>query len=333
MKKVLFFIFIFLALPIFVFAEQIDINSATLSQLDELTGIGPVYAQRIIDNRPYSSIDDLDKVKGIGPKTLQKIKDQGFACINCETVVEIASSSPTPRNDEATPSPSATPTSTPAPPATPEIIYPAGIFINEILPSPKGADETDEWIELYNSNNFDVDLSGWKLQDTQGTPTAYTFPENHPSTSSGQAKITANGYLVLKRPDTKIMLNNTGDGLNLFWPNGKTADSMLYQNALTGQSYNKRNSEWLWSATLTPGAKNIFTEAVKTTATIKTPSASSGPNGLPKTEKSATNEAEAGLADSGFNPWFLFLIALALTIVSAIIVIIIKIYFKKHVRT
>jgi len=36
-----------------VFAEQININSAILSQLDELTGIGPKYAQAIINDRPF----------------------------------------------------------------------------------------------------------------------------------------------------------------------------------------------------------------------------------------------------------------------------------------
>ena len=94
MKKFLFLVFTFLIFfpPIspcetlragfFVLAvEQVDINSATLSQLDEITGIGPTYAQRIIDARPFSSVDDLIKVKGIGEKTLQKIKDQGLAYV------------------------------------------------------------------------------------------------------------------------------------------------------------------------------------------------------------------------------------------------------------
>ncbi len=53
-----------------------SINNATLEQLDELTGIGPSTAQKIIDGRPYQTIDDLLNVSGIGDSTLTKIKDQ-----------------------------------------------------------------------------------------------------------------------------------------------------------------------------------------------------------------------------------------------------------------
>jgi len=81
----------------FCFAQcnsgQVDINSASLSDLDKLTGIGPVYAQGIIDGRPYVSIDELDKVKGIGPKTLEKIKSQDLACIGSGTSVKTTTSS------------------------------------------------------------------------------------------------------------------------------------------------------------------------------------------------------------------------------------------------
>lgn len=63
---------------------QIDINTASTSDLQKLIGIGPTYAQRIIETRPFNSLDDLIKVKGIGNVTLQKIKNQGLACVSVQ---------------------------------------------------------------------------------------------------------------------------------------------------------------------------------------------------------------------------------------------------------
>ena len=58
----------------------VDINAATLDELQTLTGIGPVLAQRIIDyrteNGAFTSIEDLLNVKGIGEATLNKFRDR-----------------------------------------------------------------------------------------------------------------------------------------------------------------------------------------------------------------------------------------------------------------
>ncbi|MDR2538418.1 MAG: helix-hairpin-helix domain-containing protein [Bifidobacteriaceae bacterium] len=47
--------------------------------METLPGIGPAYAQRIIDFRTdqggFHSISDLLNIKGIGPKTFEKLKD------------------------------------------------------------------------------------------------------------------------------------------------------------------------------------------------------------------------------------------------------------------
>lgn len=53
----------------------ININSADITALDSLDGIGPSTAQKIIDNRPYNSTDDLLNVSGIGQTTYDKFKD------------------------------------------------------------------------------------------------------------------------------------------------------------------------------------------------------------------------------------------------------------------
>ncbi|MFH1801275.1 MAG: helix-hairpin-helix domain-containing protein [archaeon] len=63
---------------------QININTASLEELDKLSGIGPVKAQEIIDTRPFKSVDELINVYGIGEITLEKIKDQGLACVEEE---------------------------------------------------------------------------------------------------------------------------------------------------------------------------------------------------------------------------------------------------------
>ncbi len=56
--------------------KPVDINTATLAELDTLPGVGPATAQRIVDGRPYSKIEDLMRVKGIGQATFDKMKDR-----------------------------------------------------------------------------------------------------------------------------------------------------------------------------------------------------------------------------------------------------------------
>ena len=63
-----------------VSGESVDLNAATLEQLDTLPGIGPVTAAAIVAwrdaNGRFSSVDQLGEVEGIGPARLEKLRDR-----------------------------------------------------------------------------------------------------------------------------------------------------------------------------------------------------------------------------------------------------------------
>jgi competence protein ComEA len=56
----------------------VSLGTATVEQLDEIEGIGPVTAQNIIDFRDehggLSSVDQLDEISGIGPSTMESLR-------------------------------------------------------------------------------------------------------------------------------------------------------------------------------------------------------------------------------------------------------------------
>ncbi|MBK9781591.1 MAG: helix-hairpin-helix domain-containing protein [Anaerolineales bacterium] len=59
--------------------DLVNINTASAEELDNLPGIGPTIAQRIVEyreaNGSFQTIDDLMNVSGIGPSTFENIKE------------------------------------------------------------------------------------------------------------------------------------------------------------------------------------------------------------------------------------------------------------------
>ena len=56
--------------------KLVDINSATLTDLRSLPGIGTAYARKIVEGRPYASVDELKARKVLSNGTYDKIRDR-----------------------------------------------------------------------------------------------------------------------------------------------------------------------------------------------------------------------------------------------------------------
>ncbi len=126
------------------------------------------------------------------------------------------------------------------------------IIISEIYPNSEGRDNRNgsyEWIELYNDSDRDVNLSGWMIDDILEKGSKVYLIENE--------IIKARSYKIFDAACTKIALNNTGDEVNLLWPDKTVVDKIKYERADEGLSYNlAKDDSWFWSSVITPEEEN-----------------------------------------------------------------------------
>lgn len=123
------------------------------------------------------------------------------------------------------------------------------LIISEFIPNPKGSDD-NEWIELYNSSNKNINLAGWYLDDAEGGSKPYQF-----STST---TITMGSFLVIERADSKLTLNNSTDAVRLIKPDGNIWQEIIYEKIPEEKTYawDLANSEW-FIADPSPGQPNL----------------------------------------------------------------------------
>lgn len=149
------------------------------------------------------------------------------------------------------------------------------LFINEIMASNSKAirdgdvDDKDDgnkggaysdWIELYNSSDRDLDLTGYTISDSGAT---WTFP---------QCTISARGYLIVWASDkdkvarngqlhTNFKLSASGEPVTLKAPNGEVVDYIEFGSLLDDQSYGRRtdgSSEFVTFTKSTPLSNNAM---------------------------------------------------------------------------
>lgn len=59
----------------------VNINTASVAELQSIVHIGPERAPDLVTNRPYTEVEDLDAINGIGPARIADIISQGLACV------------------------------------------------------------------------------------------------------------------------------------------------------------------------------------------------------------------------------------------------------------
>lgn len=149
---------------------------------------------------------------------------------------------------------------------------PPPLYVNEILPAPRTIDWNgdgtstgdDEWIELYNPNDYTVGLTGWTLDDEPDGSRPYRFP-------LGTA-IPPGGYMVLYKSETGVSLNDAGDVARLIAPDGTVVSQIPYEHADNEQSISRDSEGNLhrdWR--ITPGEKNRPPRAGDDEATVQEP--------------------------------------------------------------
>lgn len=131
------------------------------------------------------------------------------------------------------------------------------LLISEVYPSPITQNGEMEWIEIYNPYNKEIDFSGYYIGDKsykeQKSKSRYIFTE---------ALIEENSYFIIESPP--FSLNNSGDELYLYSPNGTVIDTVFYNSITNGSSairdenilYNGEKIELIKSSAPTKGFIN-----------------------------------------------------------------------------
>jgi beta-lactamase superfamily II metal-dependent hydrolase len=126
------------------------------------------------------------------------------------------------------------------------------LLINEVELNPAGSDIGEEKVELFNPSNKTIEISGWTITSTGGTPATVVINEG--------TTISPKGYLVIER-DLQQWLDNTDEGIELRDNTGTLLDSVgpfsdganndeTWQRSLNG------HDNWVFSTSTLGGVSN-----------------------------------------------------------------------------
>ena len=134
------------------------------------------------------------------------------------------------------------PTSTPVPTNTPVPNSYSHIYLSEFLAWPESG---NEWVELYNDNSSEVDLSGWYIDDVA---------ESGQTPKMISEKIGGKSYKRIFLSD--FFLNNDGDDVRLLDGSQAEKDKKAYSSSTKGKSWSKDSGNNWCETNPTPDSAN-----------------------------------------------------------------------------
>jgi len=182
------------------------------------------------------------------------------------------------------------------------------VVINEIAWMGTRASANDEWIELYNKTDSDIDLDGWKLKAQDGSPEINL-----------KGTIAANGFFILERTDNKTLpeinadliytgaLNNKGEFLQLIDNKGNIIDEINCSNGwIKGNNESKQTMEKIensWQTSKNSGGtpKNQNGPAILTEQTNQNPPGSNETKSSKSAISSSENLSDKNETNKGLN--------------------------------
>ena len=137
---------------------------------------------------------------------------------------------------------------------------PSDLRISEVMANPwPSADNASwpggEWLEIWNSGQSDIDLTGWTVVDNAGN--IIPFNESHLIGSSTIIGPDEYRVVAVNSSTSWGVFNNGGETLRLLWPNGTLSESISWTDTESGYSLMEQiDLSWSHSAYPTPGAPN-----------------------------------------------------------------------------
>lgn len=120
-----------------------------------------------------------------------------------------------------------------------------------------------DMIELFNSGTAPIDVSGWGLSDSSGTPFKFTFPAGTTIEPGGYLTVYASASPAAPQPRTGFAIKREGDEIILSRPGGamgSVVDSVIFGRQLSDYSLG-RAGDGTWALCRpTFGAANILSE-------------------------------------------------------------------------